>query len=46
VLRSKVGVFLDLFKKARQISRQAEALRRRAEQLHQLSRASSRSTAR
>lgn len=39
-LRSKVAVFLDLFKKARQINRQAASLERRAEQLHQLSRAS------
>src|SRR5205085_6410661 len=32
VLRSKVAVFLDLFKKAREISRQADQAKRRNEQ--------------
>jgi len=40
VLRSKVSVFLDLFKKARQIGLQADALRRRTEELQHLTRAS------
>jgi len=40
ILRSKVAVFVDLFKKARQINRQAEALQVRAQQLHQLTQAS------
>src|SRR5689334_8230157 len=33
VLRSKVGVFVDLFKKSQQIRRQADSLHRRASQL-------------
>src|SRR3954464_9257390 len=40
VLRSKVGVFVDLFKKSHQVQRQAEILRRRASQLQQLTAAS------
>ncbi|HEX7447149.1 MAG TPA: ATP-binding protein, partial [Pirellulales bacterium] len=40
VLRTKVTVFLDLYKKTRQIERQAERLRQRAEQLHKLTEAS------
>jgi signal transduction histidine kinase len=40
VLRSKVGVFIDLDRKTEQITQQREALRRYAEQLQQLSRAS------
>jgi CheY-like chemotaxis protein len=40
VLRSKVAVFVDLFRKTEQIRRQAESLRRRADQLYQLSEAS------
>jgi CheY-like chemotaxis protein/nitrogen-specific signal transduction histidine kinase len=40
VLRSKVAVFVDLFRKTEQIRLQAESLRRRADQLYQLSEAS------
>ncbi len=40
VLKSKVGVFIDLFRQAAQIRAQAESLRARAEQLHRLTRAS------
>jgi signal transduction histidine kinase/DNA-binding response OmpR family regulator len=40
VLRSKVAVFVDLFRKAQQIRRQAESLRRRADQLARLAAAS------
>ncbi|HEV3002830.1 MAG TPA: ATP-binding protein, partial [Pirellulales bacterium] len=40
VLRTKVSVFLDLHKKTREVQRQAERLRRRAEQLHRLTQAS------
>jgi signal transduction histidine kinase/response regulator RpfG family c-di-GMP phosphodiesterase len=40
ILRTKVGVFVDLYKKTAQIQRQAEWLRRRAEQLHKLTSAS------
>ncbi|MGH7137442.1 MAG: ATP-binding protein, partial [Pirellulales bacterium] len=40
VLRTKVSVFLDLGRKTREIERQAERLRHRAEQLHKLSQAS------
>jgi CheY-like chemotaxis protein len=40
MLRSKVAVFVDLFRKAEQIRLQAESLRRRADQLYQLSEAS------
>lgn len=40
VLRSKAAVFLDLFRQQRQIREQTEALRRRAEQLQHLTRAS------
>ena len=40
VLRTKVTVFLDLYKKTRQVERQAERLRQRAEQLHRLTEAS------
>ncbi len=40
VLRSKVAVFVDLFRKAQQIRRQAESLRRRADQLAKLAAAS------
>jgi CheY-like chemotaxis protein/nitrogen-specific signal transduction histidine kinase len=40
VLRSKVAVFVDLFRKTEQVRRQAESLRRRADQLYQLTEAS------
>ena len=40
VLRSKVAVFVDLFKKTQQVKRQAESLRRRAAQLQKLAQAS------
>jgi signal transduction histidine kinase len=40
VLRAKVAVFIELFNKTEQITRQREALRRYAEQLQRLSRAS------
>jgi signal transduction histidine kinase len=40
VLRSKVAVFVDLFKKNQQVRRQAESLRRRATQLQRLAQAS------
>src|SRR3954465_3481684 len=40
VLRSKVAVFVDLFRKTEQVKRQAESLRRRATQLQKLAAAS------
>jgi signal transduction histidine kinase/DNA-binding response OmpR family regulator len=40
VLRTKVGVFVDLFLKTEQVKRQAEALRRRADQMQKLALAS------
>src|SRR6478609_1126250 len=40
VLRSKVGVFVDLFRKNQQVRRQADSLRRRAAQLQKLAAAS------
>src|SRR5678816_1642275 len=40
VLRSKVSVFVDLFKKTEQVKRQAESLRRRASQMQKLADAS------
>ncbi|MFI5197057.1 MAG: response regulator [Thermoanaerobaculia bacterium] len=40
VLRSKVAVFVDLFRKAAQIHAQAESLRKHADQLQRLTRAS------
>lgn len=40
VLRSKVAVFVDLFRKNQQVRFQAERLRQRASQLHQLTGAS------
>src|SRR5436190_7089532 len=40
VLRSKVSVFVDLFKKTEQVRRQAETLRRRASQMQKLAAAS------
>ena len=40
VLRSKVAVFVDLFKKTEQVKRQAESLRGRAAQLQKLAAAS------
>lgn len=40
VLRTKVAVFVDLFKKNEEVHRQATVMRRRAEQLHQLAEAS------
>src|SRR5208282_2489936 len=40
VLRSKVAVFVDLFKKTQQVRSQAERLRQRATQLHKLTDAS------
>jgi signal transduction histidine kinase/ActR/RegA family two-component response regulator len=39
VLRAKVSVFVDLFKKSEQIRRQADSLRERALQLHQVTEA-------
>src|SRR5256885_14959945 len=39
VLRTKVTVFVDLFKKSAQVRRQSESLRQRAAQLHKLTRA-------
>ncbi len=40
VLRTKVRVFVELFKKTREVRRQAESLRLRAAQLHRLTAAS------
>src|SRR5205807_10397420 len=40
VLRSKVAVFVELFRKTRQVQRQAESLRARAAQLQRLAQAS------
>src|SRR5258706_3508050 len=40
VLRSKVSVFVDLFKKSEQVKRQADTLRRRATQMQKLADAS------
>src|SRR5215208_2223910 len=40
VLRSKVAVFVDLFKKTEQVKRQADSLSRRASQLQKLAAAS------
>lgn len=40
VLRSKVSVFVDLFKKTEQVKRQADSLRRRATQMQKLADAS------
>src|SRR5688572_18839386 len=40
VLRTKVAVFVDLFRKSEQVKRQAESLRRRATQLQKLAAAS------
>jgi signal transduction histidine kinase/DNA-binding response OmpR family regulator len=40
VLRTKVSVFLDLYRKTREVERQAERLQARAEQLHRLTQAS------
>src|SRR5436309_6983317 len=40
VLRSKVSVFVDLFKKTEQVKRQADSLRRRATQMQKLAAAS------
>src|SRR5258706_12193106 len=40
VLRSKVSVFVDLFKKTEQVKRQADSLRRRAAQMQKLAAAS------
>lgn len=40
VLRTKVAVFVDLYRKTEQVQRQAESLRRRASQLQKLSAAS------
>ncbi|HEV3076005.1 MAG TPA: response regulator, partial [Thermoanaerobaculia bacterium] len=40
VLRSKVAVFVELFRKTEQIRHQAESLRRRADQLYHLTEAS------
>jgi signal transduction histidine kinase/DNA-binding response OmpR family regulator len=40
VLRTKVSVFLDLGRKTREVERQAERLRQRANQLHKLAQAS------
>ena len=40
VLRTKVAVFVDLFRKTEQVKRQAESLRRRAAQLQKLAAAS------
>ena len=40
ILRTKVSVFIDLFRKTAEVTRQRETLRRQADQLRQLSRAS------
>ncbi len=40
ILKTKVKVFVEMAKKSRQVELQAEALRRRAGQLHELARAS------
>jgi signal transduction histidine kinase/response regulator RpfG family c-di-GMP phosphodiesterase len=40
VLKTKVAVFVDLYRKTEQVRRQAESLRRRAEQLQKLAAAS------
>src|SRR4051812_9663333 len=40
VLRSKVGVFVELFRKSEQVRRQADSLRRRAAQMQKLAAAS------
>jgi len=40
ILRSKVSVFVDLYRKTRQVRLQADRLRQRATQLHQLTTAS------
>jgi signal transduction histidine kinase/DNA-binding response OmpR family regulator len=40
VLRTKVSVFIDLYRKTQEVTHQREALRRYADQLQQLSRAS------
>src|SRR5437868_8762154 len=40
VLRSKVAVFVELFRKNQQVKRQAESLRRKASQLQRLAEAS------
>src|SRR5512132_4453271 len=40
ILQTKVGVFVELFKKTAQVSLQAHALERRARQLHRLTQAS------
>ena len=40
VLRTKVAVFVDLYRKSAQVRRQAESLRQRAAQLHKLTSAS------
>src|SRR3954465_13105555 len=40
VLKTKVGVFVELYRKSEQVRRQAETLRRRAEQLQKLAGAS------
>jgi signal transduction histidine kinase/response regulator RpfG family c-di-GMP phosphodiesterase len=40
VLKTKVSVFVDLYRKTEQVRRQAESLRRRAEQLQKLAAAS------
>ena len=40
VLRTKVSVFLELYRKTREVQLQASRLERRAEQLHKLTRAS------
>ena len=40
VLRTKVGVFVDLFRKSQQLRRQADWLRSQADQLHKLTAAS------
>src|SRR3954464_5399338 len=40
VLKTKVGVFVELYRKSEQVRRQADTLRRRAEQLQKLAAAS------
>ncbi|HEY0783250.1 MAG TPA: response regulator, partial [Thermoanaerobaculia bacterium] len=40
ILKSKVAVFVDLFRKTQQVQRQARSLSRRADQLHRLTEAS------
>lgn len=40
VLRTKVGIFVELYRKTRELERRAESMRRHAAKLHELNRAS------